>query len=464
MGKQIKTSFFSKNTIFEGAVKNIEEIKGVQQGYEDYSRSIILDSIGFDLFDKRDISINNLYPQYVAFVVNSSLTGATCLQVKKDFIFGQGINIDGKKIRINKEDSLSELTRKITNDLSFLHRFAVKLVYQKTPNGDLKVSKAIHIPIEWVRYCIPDEQGLVNKVVVNPYFNTPDEFSRGVCQRKEYFLFSDDEKLRKSQYSAHIKNKDKTPYTEIYFWNETNELDRIYSKPIYFKAGENAFLAESGIYSFHERNIANNFFLGGILSVKGDPNQAIPLSDNRYTTLGDEFESGLQSAFGGEKSAGSIMTHWYQSEENPITLTSFQANSNDKMFDSLITALKSNIASVMQVSPLLAGIEISGKLGDSQEKEGAIKFQNEKTSYLREKLSDFLTTLMSNFIDFDLAVATDGENEVKVVPISEYLVIPDNYWDMLPILEKQRIVKEKFGIDFSNLGEINKVNQNDNAQ
>jgi hypothetical protein len=117
------------------------------------------------------------------------------------------------------------------------------------------------------------------------------------------------------------------------------------------------------------------------------------------------------------------------------------------MFDSLMQALKSNIVSCMQVSPLLAGIEIAGKLGDSQEKEGAIKFQNEKTHYLREQVSNFLNVMMSNFADFDLSAATN-EDEVKIIPITEYLVMPEIYWNILPIEEKQRIVSEKFGVDF----------------
>jgi hypothetical protein len=272
-------------------------------------------------------------------------------------------------------------------------------------------------------------------------------------QRKVYNIYTDDETIRKKRYLKHRKDKKIGDYSEVYLFCETNELDRIYSKPAYFKAGENAFLAEAGIFSFHERNIANNFFLGGILSVKGDPNQVIQVSEKQTTTLGEQFEQNLQYAFGGHNSSGSIMTNWYNSNEQPISLTSFQANSNDKMFDSLIQALKSNIVTVMQVSPLLAGIEIAGKLGDSQEKESAIKFQNEKTQYLREQVSNFLNVMMHNFADFDLNAATNVDNEVKIIPISEYLVIPDNYWEIIPLKEKQKIVSEKFGIDFTEITE-----------
>jgi hypothetical protein len=123
------------------------------------------------------------------------------------------------------------------------------------------------------------------------------------------------------------------------------------------------------------------------------------------------------------------------------------------MFDSLIGALKSNITTVMQVSPLLAGIEIAGKLGDSNEKEASVKFQNEKTQYLREQVSNFLNVMMHNFADFDLSAATNGDDEVKIIPITEYLVIPDNYWQVIPLEEKERIISEKFGIDFTEITE-----------
>jgi hypothetical protein len=47
--------------------------------------------------------------------------------------------------------------------------------------------------------------------------------------------------------------------------------------------------------------------------------------------------------------------------------------------------------------------------------------------------------LFQNFKDFDYEVATNGEG-VRIIPINEYLVIPDLYWEILPQKEKQRIV------------------------
>jgi hypothetical protein len=55
---------------------------------------------------------------------------------------------------------------------------------------------------------------------------------------------------------------------------------------------------------------------------------------------------------------------------------------------------------------------------------------------------------MSNFVDFDLNAATNGENEVRIIPITEHLVLPQNYWEILPLEQKQQIVSEQFQIEF----------------
>ena len=92
----------------------------------------------------------------------------------------------------------------------------------------------------------------------------------------------------------------------------------------------------------------------------------------------------------------------------------------------------------MNVSPLLAGIEITGKLGDSKEKEGAIKFQNENTFELREALNNAYNELLPSFVGYK------KKEEISILERSEYINLPDNIWNALSLEQRTEYINNKF--------------------
>ena len=413
--------------------------EGTQQKDEATWQGIIADS----LKDKTGAIVGkkNAYPDYVALITNHSPMASACLGVFTEFCYGNGFNGKIDKKKVNEDETLADILKKVANDIAYLHRFAIA-VEKEFVNGIFKKTKIYHLPIEWVRLGIPSAEGYVDRAHYNPYYNTADEFSgRARKQEKKFFLYTNDLKKSSNQLGRHQKDSPKEPYTEVYFWSESNENDRVYSRPSYFESGEDLFRADAGIWEFYEAEIRNNFFLGGILAMTGNPDEPIPTKDDvEPITRGQALDKTLGASFGGSEKAGSIMTVWSENPDSAPSFIPYTSNNNDSKFANVRDSTRVTIPSVMQVAPLLAGIEISGKLGDSKEKEGAIRFQNEKTEWARTEMTKAFKNILQDFE----GIATEELQALEIMSKEEYLAPPDYIWQSLPENAKLEYIKKKF--------------------
>lgn len=406
----------------------------------DYFREIVADS----LKDKsgKIVGKKNAYPDYIAMITNRSPMASACLGVLKEFCYGNGFSDNIGGTQANEDETLAEILSKVANDIAYLHRFAIA-IEKDFINGFFIKTKIYHLPIEWVRLGIPNQEGYVNQVHYNPYYNSTDEFSgRARHQAKCFYTYTDNVSKSSNQLGLHRKNANANePYTEVLFWSESNEIDRVYSRPSYFESGEDLFRSDAGIWEFYEAEIRNNFFLGGILAMTGNPDEPIPSKEGDIQiTRGEALDRTLGASFGGSEKAGSIMTVWSENPESAPNFIPYTSNTNDSKFVNVRDSARTTIPSVMQVSPLLAGIEISGKLGDSKEKEGAIRFQNEKTRWARIQLTKSFKQILQNFPN----ITNEQLQILEVMPKEEYLSPPDYIWQSLPENAKLEYIKDKF--------------------
>lgn len=421
-------------------VKNYTIKRGVTSVEKDYFRDVIVD--GFNDVKKAVTGLKNNFLDYLAKTVNQSPTGSACLKVKKDFVKGVGFNDNKlKTLRVDNEGTFWTLHSKLANDNAIFHRFGI-LVKRELRNGKIVNTSLSHLPAEWLRYKVPTDTGIVSKIIFNPYYNTSEEFSH-LAQDKEWYLYSFDEKVTKQRILENtakiINGETDEDFYEVYFYSESNELNRTYSRPSYFIAGENVFLTEFKVWNFHNSNLDNNFFSGGILSLEGDPDSPILNNEGeQISTQGEELEKSLSVKLSGSDNAGSIITLWKSNGSSDISFNKLDADDNGDKLISIMENTRIVIPTIMNVSPLLAGIEITGKLGDSKEKEGAIKFQNENTFELREALNNAYNELLPSFVGYK------KKEEISILERSEYINLPDNIWGALTFEQKTEYINNKF--------------------
>ena len=378
--------------------------------------------------------VNSLL-DYTAYVVNASPMGSACLDVLKTYIAGEGIvKNEFEKTKVNQQgETFAKLHKNLANDMAFANRFCVLITWEWDFEAkELKPKSFEHLPIEWVRFSIPDKKNEVRTIKYNPYYNKPEELK----EQSEYFIYENIKLSKKRAYQCLAKSEN---LKEVYFFCEGNEVNRVYTYPKYFLAGESLFLTDTSAWHYHQKNIQNNFFLGGIMQVQGRPDHEITDEYGKVRKTSELLEEKLKNIFAGDGNAGSILVLWKTNEdESDVKYEPIQSNDNDDKMLGIMELCRSYIPTIMGVSPLLAGVEIAGKLGDSKEKEGAVKFQNDKTKGFREAIENFYFEFMPIFFE------NSAQNDFKIQKIQEQTEIPDFIWQSLTFEQKQEYIKKNY--------------------
>jgi hypothetical protein len=386
----------------------------------------------------KDGNLND-WPDYLIDLVWSSPAATSCMVRRKAFVTGKGFQ-DPKfgKMMANEDETIDELHKKISSDLSFFGRFAVKIV----PSKAGKILGIYHIPIESVRYSLPDSEGNIQYATVNYFYNTEDEM---LNKQYHYPLLK---MRRKSQnYREDIKKFEiQFPEEEyrghIYFYNRTNEQNRIYSRPEY-TSSISRMAVDGKIGTFYDRNTDNNFFLGAMLSVVGDPDeQLLDEKGVAYTTRGEAFASSLSATFSGADNSGGIWVDWVQNPDEATKVQAWPGTSNHELFN-LIDQSNWNVISIaMGIPQVLLGKETPGKLGGNQDISNAISFANENTETHRTSLNEFYTWLASNINGIKV-----GKDGIKIRKILSFTELQDSILSYLTPNQMQTYLAETYGIE-----------------
>lgn len=339
--------------------------------------------------------VRNDFPDYLIETVFDSPHGSSAMEILYSFIEGRGLSEDLKGEMVNDDDTWGDLHAKVSKDMALVRRFALKVV--ATAGGG--IDQIYHIPFEAVRYGIPDEKsGEIEFVAVNYKFNQQDFKT---TETKYYPLFSPSRRFDnvREEVDKLMIRYGQEYYGHVWFWTETGPKNRVYSRPSYF-ACHPELRTDAKVGIFHERNTDNNFFLGGIISVVGDPNQGIYEEGDDsedavpYTTVGEEFDKQLASTFSGADNAGRIMIDWNESPEDMAKVQAWPGSSNHEQYVAQEKVIQERISISFGVPMVLFGVPTAGKLGDNQEIRNAIKFTNEKTRKQRGKLDSVYSVLM----------------------------------------------------------------------
>lgn len=108
---------------------------------------------------------DNLYAENLRNIINSSATGAECVDRYADFLEGEGFNdIAFSEVVVNHHrETTDELHSKICNDIATYNGFALHLNY----NIYGEVTEISHVPFECCRLCEADEWGYINKIAIH---------------------------------------------------------------------------------------------------------------------------------------------------------------------------------------------------------------------------------------------------------------------------------------------------------
>jgi hypothetical protein len=374
----------------------------------------------------------NDFPQKLISEVYESPTASACMDTFIDFLEGDGITEpEFAKFKVNSRETLDELHSKVSPDMGYLESFAICVKYNKLGEKiELK-----HLPFESVRLAPPDDTGYVSKIHYNPGFGTRDEKPEHTVI---YDVYNPDPEIVFKQYGEQGESYN----GQVYIYIAEKPLERFYAKP-YYSGGRKWFVIDHKIGLFHERNIDNNFLLSVLMKIIGDPDEAIESNEEgRVTkTVGQAFDEQLSQEFGGAGNAGKVFVAWAKAAEAFPQLEAFPNSTNHDLFIALQQLTIDNISIATKVPPILANIQVAGKLGNSQEIINAIKLMYQRVNKKQRIQERAYKELLTNFKD------APQITDLTIRNINPVDVIPPEVWAVLSREEQRKFVENNFDVE-----------------
>lgn len=274
---------------------------------------------------------DNLFPQLINQMYHTSSLNSSIIQYKSNAVIGGSFTLKSgdmtaqqkiKEYSFIERINLEKMMRQITKDLIMHGR--ITLLIDPTEK-DIKI------------YRLGPERVRNNEF--KTIYSVSSDWSRNF-DIKQY-----------PKYTPHLKTK------SIYVYEIDGDAgDDIYPIPGYCTSLNDAFLQGQMAY-LQKNNIINSIY----------PSFVVKLAKK----FGSEEEKqqfyNTVNSMKGAPSAGRVVAFVGQTLEQLPTIESLEVKNNDKIFDSTITRVATDICTSHQIDPLLMGIRVSGSLGNGNE-------------------------------------------------------------------------------------------------
>jgi DNA-binding MarR family transcriptional regulator len=314
----------------------------------------------------------NDYPNYLLRIYNNSAKHNAILTGKVDYICGNGwsVNADdpmekakayGMINKVNSEDeSLNELTKKLTTDLSIFGGYYLQVIWTKATG---EIAELYHVDYYKVR---------TNNE--NSEFYVSDNWIKNdnVNPRPDYETFP-------------AFDPNNRTGSQILYFKEYRAGANTYSLPDY-RGAISYIELDISIGEYHLNTINNGMFSSKLINLNGGK-----VSQEEE----DRIERQFKEKFSGSKNAGKFMLAFNDSKENEPSIVDLSGTELDKHFDLLNKTVQQEIFSGHKVtSPMLFGVKTEGQLGGRAElREASELFQNTYVNAKQRSLEETINYL-----------------------------------------------------------------------
>lgn len=330
---------------------------------------------------------DNLYPDLILNLVNSSPLQKAIVEARKTYILGAGLEkSEANQYTPNMVESWIELIEKCTTDIVYFGAFAVQAILNESGNR----FSFYHTPVNQVRFAPYNERNIIEKA----YLCT--DWSRAQKNRNvaEIDVFGSETPKKGKPYLLYFK-----PYQPNNYYYAVPE----------FMSAANYIAADAALSQYYNNYIRNNFSAN--LSIKF-PYE--PTDDKK-----EELYRNLMASFGGAENAGNILLLFGQDGQNPEINAIESVNAD--LYNSVVDIIKSAIISANRLtSPVLAGIGTSTGFSSKSDELIAAYCQYKLTVIAgdRKFILDGFNKMLEmnglersfNLLDYDLRKEFEGES------------------------------------------------------
>jgi hypothetical protein len=319
--------------------------------------------------------LNNNFPQEIIKSVQTSPIANSCVETHAKFLYGDGLQFITES---GQETEFSQKLKRIFNDafyqkvcydMAYFESFG--LIMQFNINGYLSSVK--NQDFSTIRLGVPNyETSEITYGKLSSNWQQENKLKR--YKAVSIDLFNDiDTKAKINNFSINGL------YDEFSKWNGALNYVRrykpgqvYYSQPKYASALKWIY-ADAQIQNFHANNIDNSFAPAFIVYVPykldGTDENGLPMKESLRNYIADRLT--------GADNGGKFAILDGAQKEGSIQIVPFTQNTSSEMFITLSNLIRDHIATAFQVPPILAGIQVAGKLGTAKEiADATLYYQN----------------------------------------------------------------------------------------
>jgi len=216
---------------------------------------------------------DNLFPQTIIGLYDTSAINATCINSIKDGIVGEGITTYGKEYINTQGETIDEVFSKIALDYTLFGGYSMNVIWNKEGT---RIAEMYHLPFANVRSAIPDDEDKITS-----YFYSSDWSAIRKYKPVEYAAFD-------------VTNNKGDNASQIYYCKSYQPGQDVYPLPPYVSA-MNDIQLDARIARFHNANISNGLSPSMFIQFRN----GIPNPEERADIYRE-----IENTFTGEENAG----------------------------------------------------------------------------------------------------------------------------------------------------------------
>src|SRR6186713_2995575 len=374
------------------------------------------------------------FPNKLTRLVQGSPTATSCLSTWTDFITGEGFN-EGEDLENLKVNSAG---------LTFFQFHAIQSGYMSKNWGVAtlvkynrvgQITEFFDIPFQSCRLAKPDDNGLISKIVYNPYFGHP------LYQKNDNVLYDAyNPEAAPMQAASNPKWKG-----QIYWFGIRDDKDPFYPIPDYYSA-QHWMNVEKNAAIYFDDNLQNGFLQRAIMKLIGDPNDAsgIKKNDTEQYTKGELFDKEMTQNFAGVENSPKILAMWGSNKEEWPTIEAFPTGGSQdllKLQDELAIKV---ITIATKVPGVLANIQDTNNFSGEQIRP-AVKLMQQRAVRPQSLLIKIYQDLLSNMVN----PITDPITIVDYNPYPETNTVDPQTWAELTQPERRKWIRDNTEIDLA---------------
>jgi hypothetical protein len=354
-------------------------------------------------------------PNQAIAAVNDSGTARIAVKRKHEFIFGHGLPPEIAKTPVNDSQTLDQFTDQLALMTAYMEGFCIQVLF----NNAGEMAEFHSIPVQHIRRK-HDGGFLYDEIYGDEQFSLYGK-GRSTAKHVPEYKPNRTPQERRALIAQQVKKYGRQLGEFMYCY--TPGVGPFYDKyaiPSYF-SGIDDIRADASLSRLELRNITNGFNTGIVIST--GPIDDSKQDENGHTAY-DKFKNDLENFVG--EDAAAIMHIMSSTEGDKAQVSRVDV---DKLMDATENSterLAKKICRHMGVPPILIGIEIPGKLGNTQELVNTMKLFGLSLQREQLKIENALQRLFPEIAE-----------QIKIEPLRLFDHIPDQIMNILSEEEKR---------------------------